>query len=127
MRSLGEKQEAFAKNWGRFLTWFHSHPTWRMRMQEGYVGDTDAADGDYDGPHMKGGAHYLKIGIDFAFFVLVLDQRGIEVSRTQLITSHPFWNECGTQWKSYDPDNRWGGDFTKKDYNHFSMIHEGKM
>ena len=31
----------------------------------------------------------------------------------------------GDCWKTIHPDNRWGGDFSKPDGNHFSMEHEG--
>jgi len=118
--SLGQKQELFMKLLGIFIPWIHTHPTWRVRMQEGYVGITDAADGDYDGPHMQGGAHYNKIGLDIAFFLL---EPGKEI---QLTTWHPVWDEAGTFWKSLHPLCRWGGDFQSKDFNHFSLYHAGK-
>lgn len=119
--TLGEKQEKFARDWGHFIVWFHTHSTWRMRIQEGFVGLTDGADGDYDGPHLQGGAHYTKLGVDFAFFLV----NGPD--RIQLTGDHPFWYLCAAEWKSLDPENRWGGDFTIRDYNHFSRIHEGVM
>lgn len=31
----------------------------------------------------------------------------------------------GAYWKSLHPDNRWGGDFTKPDGDHFSVEHNG--
>lgn len=119
--SLGEKQELFARLWMTFLIWFHSHVNWRMRLGEGFVGQTDAADGDYDGPHMQGGAHYNKIGQDFDFFILLPDG-----TRKHLTTWASEWGECGIYWKSLHPLARWGGDFKSKDYNHFSLFHAGK-
>lgn len=32
----------------------------------------------------------------------------------------------GEYWKSLGPDHAWGGDFKKKDGNHFSVEHNGK-
>ena len=36
--------------------------------------------------------------------------------------AHKF---AGEFWKSLNPLNRWGGDFTKPDGNHYSMTHNG--
>jgi len=33
----------------------------------------------------------------------------------------------GPYWKSLREGNRWGGDFAKRDYNHYSREHEGVM
>lgn len=118
--TLGEKQELFARLWCVFGNWFHGHPRWRMREGEGYVALTDGADGDHDGPHMAGGAHYNKLGRDFDFFVLELNG-----SRSHLTTDHPYWHEVGEFWKSLHPLCRWGGDFHTKDYNHLSLFHAG--
>lgn len=117
---LGQKQELFAQLWSTFLAWFHLHPTWRMRFAEGYVGDTDGADGDHDGPHMEGGAHYHKLAQDFDFFLVEMGS-----SRLHLDKDHPFWHECGEFWLSLHPFCRWGGHFKVKDYDHFSLEHNG--
>lgn len=118
---LGLKQELFAKCLGQLLAFIHNHPTWRARLQEGYVGTTDAADGDYDGPHLKGGGHYNKVAIDIAMFLV--DTEG---GRVALTTAHPVWDELGRFWKSLHPECRWGGDFAHRDYNHFSIEYGGK-
>jgi hypothetical protein len=118
---LGQKQELFARLLGVFLQWFHGHLKWRMRIQEGYVGLTDGADGDHDGPHMSGGAHYNKLGLDFALFIQ--DERGIPFHVT---SHHPVWDEIGAFWTALHPLCRWGGNFPSRDYNHISLYHEGK-
>lgn len=33
--------------------------------------------------------------------------------------------KLGQLWKSLDPNCAWGGDFAKKDYNHYSFQHNG--
>lgn len=118
---LGGKQELFAKLLGQLLAWIHSHPTWRVRLAEGFVGYTDGADGDHDGPHMTGGCHYLKLAQDMDLFLV--DTAGARVHVTR---SSPAWQEIGAFWKSLHPLARWGGDFASRDYNHFSVTHEGK-
>ena len=119
--TLGQKQELFARLLGQFLQWFHGHLDWRMRIQEGFVGLTDAADGDHDGPHMKGGAHYNKLGLDFALFIR--DERGVPF---HVIGHHDAWDQIGAYWKGLHPLCRWGGDFASRDYNHISLFHDGK-
>ena len=34
--------------------------------------------------------------------------------------------ELGKWWKSLGPDYRWGGEFTKKDFNHYSLTPDGR-
>jgi len=118
--NLGEKQELFARLLGDLIVWIHSHPTWRIRLAEGFVGYTDARDGDYDGPHLKGGAHYNKLGQDFDLFIL--DERRM---RYHVTNSHPAWDEIGATWLGMHPLCRWGGNFASRDFNHVSIFHEG--
>jgi len=114
--SLGQKQELFAQLLGRLLTWIYTHETWKVRLGEGYVGDTDAKDGDYDGPHMRNGEHYNKLAQDLNLFV-----KGVFITG-----AHPAWDEIGAKWKSFHPLCRWGGDFASRDFNHISLTHGGK-
>ena len=56
-----------SRNWDDFLARLILHSEslgYELRMGEGYVGDTDAADGDYDGPHKQGGQHYNRLAMD---------------------------------------------------------------
>lgn len=34
--------------------------------------------------------------------------------------------DLGRWWKELHPDHRWGGDFKKKDFNHYSLSSDGK-
>lgn len=114
--TLRQKQSLFARLLAQLITWIYSHPTWEVTFAEGFVGDTDAKDGDHDGPHMKGGAHYNRIGQDLNLFV---DGKWIT-------GSDPAWDEIGEKWRSLHPLTRWGGDFNSRDWNHFSLFHAGK-
>ncbi len=112
--TLREKQSAFAFALGKLIAFCYSHPGWAFTMSEGYVGDTDAKDGDHDGPHKAGGAHYNRVGQDLNLFV-----------GGQLISdgSHPAWLELGLFWEKQHELARWGGRF--RDANHFSFEHNG--
>lgn len=114
--TLREAQVLFAYQLARLIIWVREQG-WEVTLGEGYVGDTDAADGDYDGPHMKEGQHYRRLGQDLNLFV-----------REQNITwsDHPVWKEIGRKWKTMDSLCRWGGDFQQPDANHFSFLWVGK-
>jgi hypothetical protein len=113
--TLRQKQSAFVKALGDLIAFVYAKG-WELTLSEGYVGDTDAKDGDHDGPHRAGGAHYTRTGIDLNLFIdgkLIADG------------DHPAWLEIGAFWKRQHPLARWGGDFPG-DANHFSFEHEGR-
>lgn len=41
------------------------------------------------------------------------------------ITDDTGHRELGTWWKTLGADHRWGGDFTKRDFNHYSISPDG--
>lgn len=114
MMTLREKQVLFLRYLARLIRYSEEIGV-ELRLGEGYVADTDAADGDYDGPHKQGGAHYTRTGID-----LMLDVGGVWQTG-----SCPEWYALGNYWKRLDPVLcAWGGDWG--DYNHFSVRHAGR-
>jgi hypothetical protein len=94
--------------------WINSQGNLEVDESEGYVADTDAADGDYDGPHKKDGAHYSGLGCDINLF-----RNGVLISSG----SDEVWQFVGTKWESMHPLCRWGGRFG--DANHISLINHG--
>lgn len=114
--TLGDKQRLFCRLLGQLLAFIYAHPSWAVTLGEGYVGDTDGKDKDYDGPHLAGGAHYNRLGQDLNLFV----------QGTWVTGSHPAWDEIGQVWLGLHPFCRWGGEFHTKDWNHFSLLHDGR-
>lgn len=114
--TLREARVLFTRLKAEWITWVFAQG-YELTASEGYVKDTDAADGDYDGPHMNGGAHYTGTGEDFNLFI-----------DKQLVTNsdHPVWKKIGAKWKTMHERCRWGGDFAKKDANHISIEFGGK-
>lgn len=112
--TLRQKQSEFLLALARLILWAGDQG-YEFTLGEGYVADTDAADGDHDGPHMKGGLHYQRLALDLNLFV---DGRYITNGE------HPAWQAIGRKWKALDSLARWGGDFS--DANHFSFTHGGK-
>ncbi len=45
---------------------------------------------------------------------------------SRYITDDEGHKELGAWWKALGPDHRWGGDFAKKDFNHYSISPDGK-
>lgn len=117
----------------------HLGARWVLKMEEagyeiahgeGYVALTDAADGDHDGPHKAGGAHYMGTGGDQNLYVdgAFVDEGGKRVWKVVYVKSsdHPAWKVGGALWLPLHPSCRWGGDFTRPDANHISVAWGGR-
>lgn len=103
----------------QLLMWASDNlPQFNIAFGEGLVSQTDAADGDYDGPHMKGGGHYAGVAID----LVVYDSAGRYISDGE----HQVYQELGKKWRTIDSLCRWGGDFSNPDPNHFSFTWGGR-
>ena len=121
MGPLATKQAEFAIAHAKWIVWVYEQG-WRITKSEGYVGDTDARDGDHDGPHMRGGNHYTRLAEDDNLWALrdgvwTLLSRGDE----------PEWSWAGAKWLTMHPSARWGGNFSRPDANHISFEHEGRQ
>lgn len=80
-------------------------------------------------PHREDGGHFNRVAGDLMLHMPRSGQIGHvppdEVEYDWIDGEHVMWHELGRYWKSLHPDNRWGGDFVSKDYNHFSMLYGG--
>jgi len=65
--------------------------------------------------HMTGSLHFVGLAADFAFY-----------DDIKYLTDTEDYRFAGDYWKSLHPDFRWGGDFAKRDGNHFSCTYQGK-
>jgi len=94
-----------------------------LAFSEGYVALTDAADGDYDGPHKQGGAHYTGLGQDMILYRRKIIN-GVEKNVPVKDGADPSWLLLGEAWERKHELARWGGRWS--DANHFSLEHEGR-
>jgi hypothetical protein len=110
---------AFTRAIAALITWADTDPSmagYEVAMGEGLVAVTDAADGDHDGPHRAGGAHYTGLGLD----LLVYNTIGVFIADG----AHPAYSRLGEKWRRLHPLARWGGDFGDPD--HYSFVWEGR-
>ena len=106
MSKLLEQQFSFTLNIGKLILWIYEQG-YTATLGEGY---------DDDGTgHMQGSLHYKRLAQDINLF-----KDGVWLKGTE---DH---KRVGEAWKSLHPLNRWGGDFRKKDGNHYSMEFEGR-
>lgn len=81
---------------------------YQFTLGEGYRSDSQG--------HMAGSLHYTRLAQDLNLFV----------GGEYVTINHPAWHKLGEFWKNLDPLCKWGGDFSSRDYNHFSLTHNGK-
>lgn len=111
MLSMTEVQWEFLKSLSRLIAFAQSHPNIRLTG-----GDLWAKTG-----HMAGSLHYDRLAIDLNLHVKEEVEGQVGVFKWRWVKGkHWVWEDLGAAWKAFDPQNRHGGDFDKKDYNHFS-------
>jgi len=111
--NLGAKQEIFTENLA-FLIMFAYYKGYRIRMGETWRSPHTAAANAAAGIGIANSLHTIKLAVDLNLF-----------KDGQYLTKTEDHRELGEFWKILDPDNRWGGDFSNPDGNHYSMTHGG--
>ena len=104
--TLGEKQRIFTHNVALLIC--HAYALgYRLSL-----GNTTASTNDPDSLHPD------RLAIDLNLFKKVGDRWVYQ----RTTAAH---EELGEFWKNMHSLNRWGGDFTRPDGNHYSMSHRG--
>jgi hypothetical protein len=113
MLSLHKKQDIFAGNIARLILWAQASgyqitcgEFWRTPEQAKLNADK--------GIGISNSLHLVRLAADLNVFVM-----------GKWLRNSADLKPLGDAWKSFDPLNRWGGDFKKPDGNHFSMEHNG--
>lgn len=109
MSELRDKRVKFSNMLSILVLWANT----LMGVEVALGRDYDEATEKYR--HMPGSLHYLGLANDLALYI-----NGVYMEDTD---AYKF---LGDFWKSLDKDCCWGGDFKKKDGNHFSMTYGGK-
>lgn len=109
--SLSRKQAEFLQDIACLITWVARDELWEGDEVYFTAGDFHATSG-----HMPKSLHYSRLAADLNLFV----------NGKYITGEHPYWIRIANTWKSLHEGNRWGGDFTSRDLNHFSREHEGR-
>lgn len=105
--TLSAKQARFTLMIGKLILWAYGHD-YRLTF-----GDAYAKTG-----HMKESVHYIRLAVDFNLF-----KRDLH-GRWRYCTSTEAHRPLGDYWKSIG--GAWGGNFKKRDGNHYSLEHAGR-
>lgn len=105
--TLRQKQSLFTRLYAELILWVFSQG-WELTLGESFNRSGRG--------HMFNSLHYIGLAADLNLFV-----------KGHYMSDHcPEWDKIGEKWKSMHPLCKWGGDFTEKDYNHISLLHEGR-
>ena len=110
---LGAKQEVFAENLAKLILFAYVNG-YRIRVGEVWRSHAAAAAYALSGQGISNSLHRLKLAADLNLF-----------KNGKFLTNSDDHRPLGDYWKSLHEDNRWGGDFKKRDGNHYSMTHGG--
>ncbi|MHC4179745.1 MAG: M15 family metallopeptidase [Planctomycetota bacterium] len=112
--TLRRKQSVFAKNVGKLIAWAYKHG-YELTFGETYRTPAQARLNAARGIGIVKSLHCSRLAIDLNLF--------INDSYTTTSEAH---EPLGKYWKTLHPLNRWGGDFRRRDGNHYSMTHGGR-
>jgi D-alanyl-D-alanine carboxypeptidase len=111
--SLSEQQRAFCLNVGKLIIWAYDNG-YEFTFGEALRTPEQAAHNATTGAGIANSLHLIKLAIDLNLFKDGVYQ-----------TDSAAYKPIGDYWKSLDPINAWGGDFSKPDGNHFSSSYGG--
>ena len=113
MLKLGEKQRIFTWNVHHLIDWAYK-AGFEMTFGEAFRTSEQAALNAKSGVGISNSLHTKRLAVDMNLF-----------KNGEWLTDSVHHRPLGTFWKTLHPLNRWGGDFSKPDGNHYSMEHEG--
>lgn len=139
--TLGQKQRIFSFNLGRFLVWIPTNEGYEVTLGEAHRTGVMAHLYAIGAPARGSLALLLqstgykvlaeeikKIAGDGAFLSLHQQRLAVDLNlfiRGEYQTESKAYGRLGDYWKTLHPLNRWGGDFSRPDGNHFSMENGG--
>jgi hypothetical protein len=109
--TLSEKQQTFARNVTTLIEYIYQHG-YAVTFGEAYRTPEQAAIYAKEGKGIVDSLHCKRLAIDLNLF------KGEEYISDGKV---PEYALIGEFWEKLDPLNRWGGRFTRGDYNHYEM------
>lgn len=115
MEKLSSKRCRFSAAISHLVLWVHQQPGgYSCAFDQVKRTKEEAQANAKSGKGISNSLHLLGLAAD-----LILYKDGVYQ------TSTDAYKFMGDYWKSLSPDFCWGGDFKKKDGNHFSVAHNG--
>ena len=111
--NLGGKQREFTLMVAELISWTYNQG-YELTFGEAYRTPEQAALNASRGSGISNSLHTKRLAIDLQLFI-----------NDEYQTDSEAYRPLGDYWKSLNPDNAWGGDFSKPDGNHFSVEWEG--
>ena len=111
--TLGEKQRLFVSLVAKLITWAYANG-YEFTFGDAYRSPEEAILNAASGKGIKNSNHPRRLAIDLNLFI-----------NGQYRTSSEDYRPLGEYWMKLHPLCCWGGDFSKPDGNHFSLVHEG--
>lgn len=102
-----EKQWRFLRDIAKLIRFAECFPEIMLTAGEFYESPDEA-----NPEHLRNGQHPKRLAADLNLFVDGKYITGYNV----------YWDMLGGFWKNLSGENRWGGDFSSRDYNHFERI-----
>ena len=112
--TLGQKQELFTLLICTKLVPYAYSKGYTIRGGEWWRSPAAAAEYARTGKGIKNSNHCRKLAWDMNLF-----------KDGKFLTLTEDHRELGEYWKSLHPLCRWGGDFKRRDGNHYSLFHNG--
>jgi len=111
--TLGETQEEFSRDLAMLILWAYAQG-YAIRMGEVLRSKEQAQWNVDSGKGIADSNHLRKLAADLNLF-----------RDGQYMAESSDHVELGKYWKSLHPDNVWGGDFKRRDGNHYSRRYKG--
>jgi len=112
--TLRQKQSLFVELVAELIRWAYRNG-YELTFAEAYRTPEQARRNAAAGTGIASSLHCQRLAIDLNLF-----REGVYMTSTE---AHM---PLGKYWKSLDPLCRWGGDFRKRDGNHYSLAHRGR-
>ena len=107
--TLGQHQRRFVPLVAKLIDFAYAQG-YELSFGECYRSPEQAALNAQHGVGIANSLHILRLAIDVQLF-----------KDGNYLTDSEAYKPLGDYWKSLDPACAWGGDFTKRDGNHFSL------
>jgi len=113
---LNTKQARFTYNIARLIVWAKEELGVDLIGAELFRTPEQAAINAEKGVGIKNSVHRKKLALDMYVF-----------KNGKILWKGDEYRQIADEWKTYDPEACWGGDFRRRDVYHYSFRHNGTM